>query len=120
MVKRTGPTNEKLKEAIVLLDKASKKYKSPLFKVVSQELNKPTRIRRTVNIYKINKVTRDGETAIIPGKVLSVGELTKKITVAAWEFSDKAKEKINKSGKAVQIIDIANANPKGKKYRLIG
>lgn len=120
MVKRTGPTNEKLREAIVLADKASKKYKSELFKVLSKELNKPARIRRTVNIYKINKVTRDGETAVIPGKVLSVGDLTKKITVAAWEFSDKAKEKINKSGKAVQLLDIINSNPKGKKYRLVG
>ena len=95
MTKRTGPTNEKLRETIVLLDKASKKYKSEMFKSVAKELARPTRIRRKVNVYQINKHLRDGETAIVPGKVLSTGDLTKKVTVAAWDFSDKAREKIN-------------------------
>ena len=72
------------------------------------------------NIYKINKTTRDGETAIVPGKVLSEGELTKKITVAAWQFSEKAKEKINKVGKAVSIKELIKKNPKGSKVRIIG
>ena len=120
MTKRTGPTNEKLRETIVLLDKASKKYKSEMFKSVAKELARPTRIRRKVNVYQINKHLRDGETAIVPGKVLSTGDLTKKVTVAAWDFSDKAREKINKTGKAVSLLDIAGSSPKGKKMRILG
>lgn len=116
-MKPTGPTNLQLKRLIVSLDK-QKNIK--LWKRISKELQKPSRIRRSVNIYKINRFTKEGETALVPGNVLSVGELTKNITVAAWKFSKVAKEKINKKGKAVSIEDLLKKNPEGKKVRIIG
>jgi large subunit ribosomal protein L18e len=120
MAKRTGTTNNVLKELIIELKKLSTKEKVNIWKRVAKDLEKPTRQRRKVNIFKIDKYTRKDETAIVPGKVLSEGELTKKITVAAWQFSDKAKEKINKVGKVVSIKDLMKINPKGKKVRIIG
>jgi large subunit ribosomal protein L18e len=35
---------------------------------------------------------------VVPGKVLSQGEITKKVQVAAINFSKKAKEKLEKAG----------------------
>ena len=116
-MKRTGPTNIHLRELIVKLDK-SKKVK--LWKRISKELQKPSRIRRSVNIYKIENTIREGETAIVPGTVTSVGDLTKKTTIAAWRFTKAAKEKINKSGKAISINELLKSNPNGKKVRIIG
>ena len=86
------------------------------------ELKRPTRQRRAVNIYKINKHAREGEIALIPGKVLSLGDLNKKIIVAAYQFSQEAKEKINKKGKAITIKELIKQypDPKGKKIRIIG
>ena len=63
----------------------------------------------------------DEETALIPGKVLSSGDLTKKLTIAAWTFSDKAEEKIKKAGgKSISIEDLMKNNPDGKNIRILG
>ena len=62
----------------------------------------------------------DGEIIVVPGKVLSMGDLTKKITVAAYQFSENAEEKINAVGKAISIRQLMKENPKGKRIRIIG
>ena len=81
---------------------------------------KPSRTRRKVNIYSINAYAKDGETVLVPGKVLSEGNLSRKVNVAAFQFSEKAREKINKSGKAISLREIMQSNPKGKNIRIIG
>jgi len=120
MVKRTGPTNPVLIKLIRELRKLSTKEKVNLWKRIAKDLEKPTRIRREVNIERIDRCTNTGEIAIIPGKVLSEGNLTKKLTIAAFRFSEKAKEKIDKIGKAISIQELMKQNPKGKKVRIIG
>lgn len=120
MAKRTGPSSSALKKLIIDCSKLAKKEKSKFWFRLSEELAKPTRQRREVNLYKTNKFTREGEIAVIPGKVLSEGNLTKKITVAAYKFSESAKEKINQSGKAISIQQLMKENPKAKKVRIFG
>ncbi|MFH1209620.1 MAG: 50S ribosomal protein L18e [archaeon] len=120
MANRTGPTNIHLKNLIRELRKLSTKQNVKLWKRIAYELEKPTRKRREVNISKIDKYTKENEIALIPGKVLGSGDLTKKITVSAFQFSQKAKEIINKKGKAISIQDLIKDNPKGKKVRIIG
>src|SRR3989344_7326463 len=120
MVKRTGPQNLELKKLIDDLKILGNKNKINLWKKVASELERPTRMRRKVNLYKINKYVGDDEIALIPGKVLSLGDLTKKITVAAYQFSDSSKEKINSAGKAVSIRELMNHSIKGKRIRIIG
>jgi large subunit ribosomal protein L18e len=120
MAKHTGPTTLELKKLIIELRKLSNKQKVKLWKRIANDLEKPTRKRREVNLYKINKYIKQGETALVPGKVLSLGNLDKKITIAAYKFSNQAKEKINKVGKAITIKELIRENPKGKKIRIIG
>ncbi len=116
-MKPTGPSNMELRKLIVTLNKK----KEPLWKRVSKELAKPTRQRRSVNLSRINTNTNDGETALIPGKVLGTGEITKKIKVAGWQFSSSAKEKIEKAGgKALSLSELAESYKKGFKVRIIG
>lgn len=119
MVKRTGPTNLQLQNLIKELDSRSRE--SNLWKRVAKDLNKPTRQRRIVNLYKINKFAKDGETILVPGKVLSVGDIDKKVVVAAYQFSDLAKEKIMKQkGTIMSISELITKNPEGKKVRILG
>jgi large subunit ribosomal protein L18e len=92
---------------------------TPIWKRVAKDLEQPTRNYPSVNIQKINKHIKDGETALIIGKVLSVGNLEKKTTVAAFQFSQAAKEKINKRGEAISIKQLLAKNPKGNKVRII-
>jgi len=120
MAKRTGPQNLELQGLIKDLKRLGSKEKINLWKRVANDLEKPTRIRRKVNLYKINKVLKDKEIAVVPGKVLSLGEFDKKNTVAAFQFSDTAKSKINKTGKAISIKELIKDNPKGKLVRIVG
>ncbi len=120
MVKRTGPTNPILKELVQELRILSYKEKAPLWKRLADDLEKPSRQRRSANIWKIDKYTNDKEIALVPGKVLSDGELTKKMTIAAFQFSKEAMNKINKKGKAITIKELIKENPKGKNVRIIG
>ena len=98
------------------LKEAAKKNKANIWKVIADELNKPTRQRREVNIMGINKHTKPNETIIVPGKVLGAGEMDHKVKVAAWQFSESARKKVN----ALSIYDLIKENPKGKDVRIIG
>ena len=113
---KTGPTNPELRKLILDLRENWKKNKADLWKVVANELEKPTRRRREVNILSINKNTKPNETIIVPGKVLGTGEMDHKVKVAAWQFSAAAKQKVN----AMSIYDLIKENPKGKDVRIIG
>jgi len=117
MVKRTGTQLKSLKELIIDL----KKTDVAIWKRIAKDLEKPTRIRREANLYKIDKFARKDESVVVPGKVLSIGEISKPITIAAFRFSDEAKRKISdKKGKAISIAELLKTNPKGSKVRIIG
>lgn len=119
MVKRTGPTNYQLQQLILELEQ--KAVDSQFWRRVVKDIQKPTRQRRIVNVYKINQFAREGETILVPGKVLSVGDLDKKVDVAAINFSIEAKNKIIKAhGKILSIKELLQQNPDGKKVRILG
>jgi len=119
MVKRTGPTNYQLQTLMVELQPHT--LKSKFWKRVLEEVNKPTRQRREVNLYKIDQFAQDGETILVPGKVLSMGELKKKVDVAAMSFSAEARQKIvDAKGKVWSISELLHKNPEGKKVRILG
>jgi len=118
---RTGPSNEQLKGLVTdLIDKGHKDNSKLLIRIAS-DLSVSTRARRPVNLSKINRFTKDGETIIVPGKVLASGELDHSVTIAAWKFSTQAIEKIQKSkSKAISIPQLISNGIKGKKIRIIG
>ena len=119
MVKRTGPTNYQLQEIIAQL--ASRARENNLWKRVLKDLQKPSRKRSTVNVYKIDKFAREGEIILVPGKVLSLGTLNKKVEVAAVNFSDDARRKIEEAkGSTISIKELFEKNPEGKKVRILG
>ena len=94
MSKRTGPTDTNLRKLISSL----KKDEKPIAKRIAKDLGRPRRIRREVNLLRIDKFSKEGDSIIVPGKVLGVGEISKKITISALSYSQSAIEKINKSG----------------------
>ncbi|MFC1733122.1 50S ribosomal protein L18e [candidate division KSB1 bacterium] len=121
MTKRTGPSNIQLRGMIGLLRKTSIEQKNGIWKRIAEDLEKATRKRRIVNLYKLDKYTKPDEMVIVPGKVLGTGVLGHKVTVAAWSFSDSAREKITKAnGACVSIIEMVQKNPKGQNLRIIG
>ena len=120
-MKRTGPTNIQLQQLISELKKASIEQDVKIWKRIAQDLEKPSRQRRIVNIARINRVTKEGEQVIVPGKVLGTGTLSHKLTLAAFDLSESAKDQIKKSqGKIMTIAELLKQNPKGKNVRIIG
>jgi large subunit ribosomal protein L18e len=113
-MKRTGPTNIELR----LLISELKKQKKPIFDRLASELSRPSRNHRAVNLSRINTNTNKDEIAVVPGKVLGSGTLTKKLTIAAWQFSETAKELIKSSGSAA--ISLKDLMKKKGKMRIIG
>ncbi len=80
-----------VKEWLDVLSKASKSDKTPkLWGRVYELLAVPARRRVGVNLYKLNKHTKEGDNVVVPGKVLSMGSLDHKINIAALEYSKKA------------------------------
>ena len=92
--KPTGPTNPRLRELIV----AFERKKTRFHRRIAELLSKPTRKRIEVNVRKLEKVCKDGEVIVVPGKVLGDGKLKKRLIVYAWRYSEKAKKKIVDAG----------------------
>ncbi|MEK6949935.1 MAG: 50S ribosomal protein L18e [Nanoarchaeota archaeon] len=120
-MKRTGPTNPLLRDLIGELKKRSKEQEVNLWKRIAMDLEKPTRQRREVNLSKINRYAKDNEVIVVPGKVLGSGMLEHKLTISAYQFSEQAKDKIQKSGaKIVSLLELSKEKPDGKGIRIIG
>jgi len=108
-------TNLELVKTII----AAKKNKSWL--KIAEILSGPRKKRRNTNLGEINKKIKGKEALIVPGKVLSQGEINnKKIKIIAMDFSEKAKEKLLKSGcKISTILEEIEKNPSAKGTKIL-
>ncbi len=118
-MKPTGPSNPNKKQLIADLKHLSTQQKVNLWRSVALNLSRSARLSPEVSLAKLEKSVRDGEIAVVPGKVLASGTFSRKLTVAAWNFTAEARTKINKTGKAISIQELMKQNPKGNKVRII-
>jgi large subunit ribosomal protein L18e len=82
-------------------------------------LSRPRRKSISLNLSEIDDKTKTG-VAVVPGKVLSQGELNKKIKVVALAFSEKAKEKLTKSkNHPTFILEEIKKNPSAKGIKIL-
>lgn len=117
----TGPTNPVLKRLIRELRRAGRENRAPIWAEVAERLECPRRRRAEVNLSEINRHVEDGGTAVVPGKVLAAGRISRPVTVAAFSFSASARRKILAAGgRAISILELVKENPKGKNVRLMG
>lgn len=108
-----GTTNQVKKNLIMEL----RKTKSNAWKYVSELLGKAKRKAVVVNLWKIEKYAQEGKIIVVPGKVLGVGELTKKNDIAAFIFSESAKTKLGK--KAITIKEALAKDKTGKNIQVL-
>lgn len=117
---KRGPENPNVIKLSADLEKAARKNQAPIWKRVVELVRKPNRKTEAVNLYKIDKNSKEGETILVPAKVLSTGKLSKKITIAALDYSKAAQDAVAKNGSAlISIRALAEKNPKGSKVRII-
>ena len=108
------------KDMLKFLEKLSaagkKGDKESVYKRAYDIASRSRRQRITVNLGKINRCANANESVLVPGKVLGVGNINKKVSICAISYSDEALEKLKSSG--CNIIGIDEAI-KATKIRLI-
>jgi large subunit ribosomal protein L18e len=118
--KRVISTNIIVRRTLRELRKAANQNNAPIWDYVAELLERPRRLRYEVNLSKINRYTKPGETVVVPGKVLGAGVLEHPVTVAALGFSEQALEKIRAAGgRAIHILQLVRENPRGSGVRII-
>ena len=73
-----------------------------------------------MNLSKIEKYTDDNDVVLVPGKLLSGGELTKKVTIIAYNYSQKTLDKINGKAQIISIEEALKKYPNAKDIKIIG
>jgi len=106
-------TNSYLVETII----AAKKAKG--WQEVASLLSGPRRQGDGVNLSDIEE-RAEGDVIVIPGKVLSMGGLKKKVRVVALSFSSGAKEKLLKSKHEIStVLEEIKKNPEAKGVKIL-
>ena len=107
-------TNSKLVKTIIACKKNKEWFR------VAEILSGPRKNRASLNLEELNGKIKDEKIVIVPGKILSQGELDKKIKVIALNFSEKAREKLKKSGIEVStILEEVKKNPEAKGVKIL-
>ncbi|QKQ98956.1 50S ribosomal protein L18e [Candidatus Nanohaloarchaea archaeon] len=115
MDKNADPSNSVLLETIEFLEEQD----AAIWNQVAENLGKVNRKRAEVNISDIDRVAEDGDTVVVPGKVLGTGRLDTDVDVAAFQASTGAKKKISESGDFMFIRDLVEDNPEGTEVRIV-
>lgn len=86
---------------------------------LAQILSGSTRKYSSLNLSQISEQAKES-IVVIPGKVLSSGNLSKKVSIYALSLSNSAMEKIsNSKGESGSILDIIKKNPKATGVQII-
>ena len=108
------------RRAAVMLERAGKKQKAPVWTEASGLLSGDGKNRVEVNLGRISRVAEEGEAVFVPGKVLGTGVIDMKVTVGAFAFSTGARSKIEASGgSALTVEQFVKRFPKGSGVRLV-
>jgi len=105
-------TNPYLVETI----KALKRTNTEIAKILVM----PKRKWLSMNLEEIERKVASGDKILVPGKVLSSGNLSKKLKIVAWSISDKAEEKLKESkSEFVLLVDEMKKNPELKDLKVL-
>ncbi|MHA1292903.1 MAG: 50S ribosomal protein L18e [Promethearchaeota archaeon] len=111
----TGPSDYYVRKLIRDMWKTKKR----IWRKLSKKLSGSRKNRVEANLYRINKKTKPNDIIVVPGKVLGIGELDHKLTVACINCSKQAKKKIEASGsKIISVEELLEQNPKGKNLKI--
>lgn len=120
MPKSTGPTNPVLRKLVRQLLAKAKEQKVSLWRDLAERLVQPRRARAEVNLSHLSRYSGEGNTVIVPGKVLGAGKLGHPISIAAFKFSGTARRKIiGAGGKVLTLQQLLEQNPSGKSVILM-
>lgn len=108
---------------VVLIDSLKAESRSSgagIWRDIALRLEKAKANWAEVNLSKLERYASEGDIVVVPGKVLGSGALNKKLTVAAYAFSESAKMKIEAAGgRNLTIMELVEELPKGNGVKLM-
>lgn len=111
--------NPLIENTLVVLRKASKGRKRGVWRAVLRRISE--RRITSVNLWKISRFTNTGDTIVVPGKVLALGDLDHSLEIGAYSYSNEARIKLSRAGcKALTIPELVENHPDGKRVKIIG
>lgn len=114
-------TNVHLVALVLTLKRAAYKHRAPIWRDLAKRLEKPARSWPVVNLSRLERNLDPEATAVVGGKVLGAGEISKPLKVAAWSFSASARKKIIAAGgSCLSLADLLEQNPSGSNLTLMG
>jgi len=114
-------TNPNLISLINELKDQAREKEAPIWRDVAERLEKSSKHWAEVNLSSIERNVEEGETIVVPGKVLGAGILKKEVTVGAFKASRSAKESIAEAGgELLNLRELAERKPKGSDIKIMG
>jgi large subunit ribosomal protein L18e len=112
----TGPSNSNTRKLIRILWKT----KQGMWRRVSEILSKPSRDRPEINLYRLNKLTKENDIVVVPGKILGAGIMDHPITVSSLLVSELAQKKLAESNsKHMTIEQMMKKHKKGSNVKIL-
>jgi large subunit ribosomal protein L18e len=115
MLRTIVKESPELRHTLVELRRAAKAHKAPVWAAVAEKLARPRHQQSPLNVGQLERLATDTALAfVVPGKLLAEGRLTKKLTVAAFQYSEVARTKVHSAGgSAVTILELVKTHPDG-------
>ncbi|MEE8167871.1 MAG: 50S ribosomal protein L18e [Candidatus Hydrothermarchaeales archaeon] len=102
-----------------LLSKA-REEKAEIWRDLAKRLSRSSSRIAEVNLSRIARYTDKGSIVAVPGKVLGSGIIYQPITVAAFKFSEQAKEKIRAAGgECISLQELMERLPQGSNVKIM-
>ncbi len=114
-------TNPNLVSLIKELKDQAREEEASIWRDVAERLEKPSKQWAEINLSKIERHAEEGETIVVPGKVLGAGILKKEVTVGAFRASKSAEKSIAEAGgEFFKLRELAEQKPKGSNIKIMG
>ncbi|NOZ76979.1 MAG: 50S ribosomal protein L18e [Euryarchaeota archaeon] len=119
-MKKSKTTNTVLQRTIDELIQTSYREDVNIWRDLARRLSRSRSRRAEVNVGKLARFTKKGDVVAVPGKILGSGVIEHPITVAAFNFSASAAEKIARAGgKCLTLSELVSNVPKGTNVRIM-
>ena len=117
---KVNTTNPESQNQIKFFMNQAKINKVKIWRRLAEYMAKPKRSSIAINIGKLVKLTSEGDTVAVPGKVLGSGLIPHKLFIAAFKFTPRAKVKIETAGgECIDFYDLVKKDPKGSNIKII-
>lgn len=113
-------TNPQLLDTVRFLKEKAKQQKARIWQLAAEQLSKPRKGRAVLNLNQISRASAAQSKVLVLGKVLGDGSLKHPVVVAAFQFSQRARTKIEEAGgKCLTIKQLVADNPRGSKVLIL-